>query len=92
MKYKWKVSFTNTSAKQARKLGMREQEKLKALLIDLRISGPIRPNWPNYSKLDKKNHHHCHLSYKWVACWRLEDDDLKLIDIYYVGSRENAPY
>ena len=35
--------------------------------------------------------YHCHLSYKWVACWQCEGDSIT-IEVYYAGSRENAPY
>ncbi len=87
----WTVSFTSKAAKQARKLPKRELDIFQALLRDLQLSGPVQPNWPNYSKLGK-NRYHCHLNYKWVVCWTIEDNELRLIDIYYVGSRENAPY
>ncbi len=39
-----------------------------------------------------ENKYHCHLNYRWVACWQIEDNKLKIIEIYFVGSRENAPY
>ncbi len=91
MKHKWTICFTSKAAKQAHKLPKREQETLGALLRDLKVRGPVVADWPNYSKLGG-DRYHCHLSYKWVACWTLEDNELKLIEIYYVGSRENAPY
>jgi hypothetical protein len=37
------------------------------------------------------NKYHCHLSNKWVACWKNEKDSI-IIEVYYAGSRENAPY
>lgn len=91
MKYEWTVGFTGKAAKQARKLPKREQETLVALVRDLQMRGPALPDWPNYSKLGGSRHH-CHLSYKWVACWEMQDKALRLIEIYYAGSRENAPY
>jgi len=66
------------------------QFKFESLVNDLREKGPIRKEWPNFSKLGK-NEYHCHLSYKWVACWYYENDSL-IIEVYYAGSRENAPY
>jgi hypothetical protein len=88
----WTVEFSKKALKQSRKLAKREQELLQTLLRDLRRLGPFQKEWPNYSKLGG-NRYHCHLSYSWVACWTLEeDDDVNLIEIYYVGSRENAPY
>lgn len=87
----WSVSFTSKAAKQVGKLSKREKEIFAALLRDLVARGPVLPDWPNYSKLGGKLYH-CHLNYKWVACWELKDKELRLIEIYYAGSRENAPY
>ena len=66
------------------------QKKLGRLLLDLRDKGPEQPNWPNYSKLSQSEYH-CHLGYSWVACWKHEKHTI-LIEVYYVGSREKAPY
>jgi hypothetical protein len=52
--------------------------------------GPVLPRWPHYSRLGEITHH-CHLADKWVACWRNECDSL-LVEVYYAGSRESAPY
>jgi len=87
----WQVGFSKNAAKRAAKMPVREQEKLQLLLRDLRLNGPILPRWPNYSKLGA-HRYHCHLSYKWVACWEVKDNRLRLIEIYYAGSREDAPY
>ena len=38
-----------------------------------------------------KNKYHCHLSLSWVACWELKDNKIE-VEVYYVGSRESAPY
>ena len=35
--------------------------------------------------------YHCHLSRDWVACWSYAKTS-KTIEVYYAGSRENAPY
>lgn len=64
--------------------------RLKLLLVDLRENGPVQPKYQNYSKIGK-NTYHCHLAYHWVACWRCEEERL-ILEVYYVGSRENAPY
>jgi mRNA-degrading endonuclease RelE of RelBE toxin-antitoxin system len=87
----WRVAFTGKAAKQVKKMPQREQDYLALLARDLRLTGPAQPSWPNYSKLGK-NEYHCHLSYRWVACWRSNGNELELIEIYYAGSRENAPY
>ena len=57
---------------------------------DLEADGPEQPVWLNYSKLGK-NKYHCHLSYRWVACWYHEKETL-IIEVYYAGSREKAQY
>ena len=35
---------------------------------------------------------HCHLNYDHVACWQVVDKQVRLIEIYYAGSRKDAPY
>jgi hypothetical protein len=87
----WNVRFTGKAAKQAGKLRRRERDILALLVRDLELRGPVLPDWHNYSKLGP-GLYHCHLSYKWVACWRIENNEAKIVDIYYAGSRENAPY
>jgi hypothetical protein len=64
--------------------------KFANLLLDLEGSGPIQSRWPHFSKLGKITYH-CHLADKWVACWRNESRSL-LVEVYYAGSRESAPY
>lgn len=69
----------------------KEQQFLYATLIkDLRVKGAIQTQWPNFSALGK-NKYHCHLSYHWVACWQETVKGIEL-EVYYAGSRENAPY
>ncbi len=87
----WIVGFTSKAEKQVGKLPRKERDLLTLLVREMQLSGPVRSNWKNYSKLGKEEYH-CHLSYKWVACWRVEDRNVKLIEVYYAGSRENAPY
>jgi mRNA-degrading endonuclease RelE of RelBE toxin-antitoxin system len=66
-------------------------KKLFFLLVeDLKADGPNQISWPNYSTLGE-NKYHCHLKYKWVACWTWFKDSIE-IEVYYVGSREKAPY
>jgi len=76
--------------KAFKKLPLKIQKKLSLLIDDLRDKGPIQDNWPNYGKIGEIDHH-CHLDYSWVACWSHEKDTI-VIEVYYAGSRENAPY
>ncbi|MFH1727802.1 MAG: cytotoxic translational repressor of toxin-antitoxin stability system [Pseudomonadota bacterium] len=68
---------------------------LSTLFKEMENYGPVRGNWPNYSKLSE-NKHHCHITKKgkpsYVVCWELIDKKIKIIEVYYVGTREKAPY
>ena len=66
-------------------------DRFTLLAETLRQFGATGPHtWPNYGKLTKTEYH-CHLTYHYVACWRHEGNTIT-IEVYYVGSRENAPY
>ena len=67
-----------------------EKFKFVELVNDLKRKGVIQPEWPNYSKLGD-NAYHCHLSRKWIACWKWFEENI-VIEVYYAGSREKAPY
>ena len=86
----YQVILKRKILKNISKMPLSIQEKMAALIDDLKEKGAEHPNWPNYSKINK-NEYHCHLSYKWVACWRHEKSTI-IIEVYYAGSRENAPY
>jgi len=62
---------------------------LRSLLLDLE-NGPVQPKYMNYSKLEESKYH-CHLAYHWVACWECHEGKM-IVEVYYVGSRESAPY
>ena len=68
----------------------RVQKKMGILVQELQAKGPIRTEWKNFSKL-RENDYHCHLDYKWVACWKIDKNSI-IIEVYYAGSRENAQY
>ena len=66
-------------------------QKLFFLLVaDLQTDGPIQTGWRNFSSLGG-NRYHCHLNYRYVACWTWRNNEI-VIEVYYVGSREKAPY
>lgn len=87
---KYDVSIKKKVLKELDRLPENVQKILGNLVDDLRDKGPYQPNWPNYSKLSSTTYH-CHLSYKWVACWEYEKGT-ETIEVYYAGSREKAPY
>lgn len=86
----YKVTIKKGVIKRIKKMPVKIQEKLALLVNDLRDKGPIRTEWPNFSSIGEDTYH-CHLSYKWVACWKHEKNAIR-IEVYYAGSRENAPY
>ena len=90
----WSVVYSRLAAKQRNSLPVRIQGILDALIIDIRAVGPIRGNWPNYSKLPG-GLHHCHLKKgrpTYVAVWREDNERIKLVEFTYVGTHEKAPY
>jgi mRNA-degrading endonuclease RelE of RelBE toxin-antitoxin system len=87
---KYQVIVKKRALKTIRRMPKSIQERMVLLIDDLRDKGPIRTEWSKFSKLGD-HEFHCHLGYKWVACWRWEEDSI-VIEVYYAGSRENAPY
>ncbi len=86
----YEVVIKKRTLKNIQRMPVPIQRKVANLVEDLRDKGPFRKDWPNYSKLGK-NQYHCHLSHSWVACWYHERNAV-VIEVYYAGSRENAPY
>ncbi len=84
------VRIKKKTIRDVEKMPLPIQKKFKALTDDLIENGPVRAEWANFSKLGP-NKYHCHLSHKWVACWYHEEESI-IIEVYYAGSRENAPY
>ena len=67
----WTVVLSKKAAKQKRDLPESVQLKLQALFKELEVAGPVRGNWPNYSKLGGAKHH-CHVKDgrpSYIACW-----------------------
>jgi mRNA-degrading endonuclease RelE of RelBE toxin-antitoxin system len=86
----YKIRIKKQAEKKLQKMPISIQDTFFQLVDDLKKTGPLQPGWSNFSKLGD-NKYHCHLSYKWVACLRSEKNSL-IIEVYYAGSRENAPY
>ena len=86
----YEVVIGRKARKNTRKLPPDVLSLFFALVADLSESGPEQPTWHNFSKLGP-NEYHCHLNYRYVACWTNQNGKLR-IEVYYVGSRENAPY
>jgi mRNA-degrading endonuclease RelE of RelBE toxin-antitoxin system len=89
----WTVQIHRHVQKTYRQLPERVRKELSTLLFEIRYKGPIQGNWKNYSKLNK-NQHHCHIKGghpTYVCCWR-EIPNLRKVEVYYLGTHENAPY
>lgn len=96
---RWNVQFTNKAAKQADKLNEKVLLALQVLIDGLETKGPIPGRqWTNYGKLrgkKKEDKRHCHLikgNPTYVCCWEVIDKNKKIIEVYYVGTHEKAPY
>jgi mRNA-degrading endonuclease RelE of RelBE toxin-antitoxin system len=94
----WKVMLTSKCAKQLKKLPENVNLITQLLIEDLKEKGPYPGvHWPNYSKLfggKQEDKRHCHLVKgrpTYVACWNVLDKH-HLIEVYYVGTHEKAPY
>ncbi len=90
----WTVLFTAKARKQKERLPQRVQEALFQLVREIEAAGPVRGDWPNYSKLSG-GLHHCHLKKghpTYVVVWREEQGSIRLVEVIYAGSHEKAPY
>lgn len=94
----WDVRFTPRAVKLVKKLDERVQLSLRVLINDLKTKGPAPgKHWPNYGKLNGKKQEdkrHCHLikgNPTYVCCWEVYKVE-NIIEVYYVGTHEKAPY
>ena len=87
---KYEVKMTRKASKGVAKLPVKCRDVLARLLCDIRDFGPVQPNYSHFSKLDEACFY-CHLGYRWIACWR-QIRGVFIVEVYYVGSRESAPY
>ena len=97
---KWQVFLTSSANRQKKKLPANVIEVLARLIGDLEQGGPIRKEWPHFGALKKGNNipansYHCHIKSgrpTYVVCWLVQDKKIQIIEVYYVGTHENAPY
>jgi mRNA-degrading endonuclease RelE of RelBE toxin-antitoxin system len=90
----WVVEFTHRAKTQKERLPMRVQEVLFQLVREIENAGPVRGDWPNYSKLAQGGHH-CHLKKgrpTYVAIWREVENRIRVVEVIYAGSHQKAPY
>lgn len=92
MKGQWKVELSGKARKSHKTLSLIVLKALKKLTEDLK-NGPEVYQWPNYGKLGPCTYH-CHLKKgrpTYVACWTADKKN-KIIEVYYAGTHEKAPY
>jgi mRNA-degrading endonuclease RelE of RelBE toxin-antitoxin system len=90
----WTVLLHPKVVKGMQKIPVMVQRQLAKLAKEIETSGPVRGNWPNYSNLSGVSHH-CHLKKghpTFVACWAVTDRTVRLVEIFYAGTHEKAPY
>ena len=86
----YQVQIVKKVARGLTKLPADVQKLLFLLVAELQRDGPIQKSWRNFLPLGN-DRYHCHLNYRYVACWTGLRSKIK-IEVYYVGSREKAPY
>lgn len=90
----WTVQWKKRLEKQISELSEPVQLQFRELVRDIQLSGPVRGNWKNYSKLGPDKHH-CHIKSgrpTYVVCWEVMDKRIKIVEVSYVGTHEKAPY
>jgi mRNA-degrading endonuclease RelE of RelBE toxin-antitoxin system len=92
----WTVEFTSKAQKQYEKLPEKIRLIVAALRAELETEVPSQPEWRNFGKLKgRTDSYHCHLKAgrpTYVTCWKVLDRKIELMEVYYVGSHENASY
>ena len=96
---RWTIEFSRHAKKQAKRLNKRVLAVLWLLVKDLETRGPAPgKQWQSYGRLHCKSsvdYRHCHLikgKPTYVCCWKVVDQKIRIIEVYYVGSHEKAPY
>lgn len=95
----WDVTFATRASRECKKMPKKIQVLIDFLAKEIEEAGPYRKNWSHYGPLKKDktipaNAYHCHLKDgkpTYVACWCI-DKKHKKVEIFYVGTHENAPY
>lgn len=90
----WTVGLSRHVRKQIDRLPAKVSDILIALIRDIEEHGPIRGNWPNYSRLESSRYH-CHMKKgkpTYVAIWEVRNIEVRLVEVIYAGTHEKAPY
>lgn len=92
----WTIRVVGQAKKAKKNLSQSASESYAFLLIELEQLGPYCSNWPNYTKMkDAVDHYHCHVEKgrpTYVTCWRITNKKSRILEVYYAGTHEKAPY
>ncbi len=92
----WRVIIKKTVLKSVEEFPANVAESFRFLVHEIEVSGPMRYNWKNFSKLKGYGErYHCHIKSgrpTFVVCWEVTDKEIRIIEVYYAGTHENAPY
>ncbi len=92
----WTVDYKKKCRKQLDAMPKTVKDAMFFLVREMKELGPLRYNWQNFSKLKGlEGHYHCHLKQgkpTYVACWEVVNKKIQIIEVYYVGTHEKAPY
>lgn len=90
----WRVQWKRKLDRRILEMPEPVQLQFRALVRDIQLSGPVRGNWKHYGKL-RDGQHHCHLKSghpTYVVCWEVVDKTNQIVEVYYAGTHEKAPY
>lgn len=92
----WIVRTASKAQRQVERLPEPVRFAYVALAKELEALGPHRANWSHFGKLrGSRTAYHCHIVSgrpTYVACWEVKDKNIRLLEVYYVGTHESAPY
>jgi hypothetical protein len=92
----WTIEVSNRVRKQREKLPVKIFLAAKLLLEELEKYGPEANSWPNFGPIHgKAGYFHCHLNKgrpRYVAVWRVRNNEIHVIEVRYVGTHEGVNY
>lgn len=92
----WVVWLSKKAVKQLSKMPEPVRVQVNALVEEMRVNGPMASQWKNFGKLKgQENCFHCHVKSgrpTYVVCWEVKSKEDRIVEVYYVGTHEKAPY
>lgn len=94
----WYVVVTRRALKQIGQLPSLIKASTLLLMRDIKCNGPgTSGRWKNCGKFRgmRGDRYHCHVSKgrpTYVCCWQVINKKIRIVEVYYVGTYEKAPY